>query len=395
MAKLPLGSLFKIILYGKSSIRFLLGTIFSFSFSMAAILCTIGLMDGFEITLKKALAYANGDIKLTSIEGHFISDKKFREKILKNIDIASLTSVQQVESFALTELGSKGVLVRGVKAKEFSALTGLDVTGLEDGVAIGIQFAKSQNLKVGDVLTLALASERSQTQGAAILKEFSVKKIIEHKIYEKDLRFLYIDREVLNNVLTYKENLSNIALLKIKNFKNLEQTVADLELRLGQEYNFEPYWSEFEVLLNAVKVEKNSISLVLQLIVLIAILNIVAFILYISEIKSQDFFMLKALGLSSRETQKFWFVMLFGIWLISIVVCFFLKDLFTYFIQNLNFLKIPGDVYVLSDLKIILDSVDYLYVYGLSFLWIFAIGFVTMKRITKKSVISGLRQEFS
>ncbi len=41
-------SIFKIITEGKASGRFLAGALLSFSFSIAVILSTIGLMDGFE-----------------------------------------------------------------------------------------------------------------------------------------------------------------------------------------------------------------------------------------------------------------------------------------------------------------------------------------------------------
>jgi len=81
MARLPLGSVFKIVLETKSSRRFLVGTIFSFAFSMSVILCTIGLMDGFELTLKQTLATANGDIKLTSSKGFFIKLFYFKYEI--------------------------------------------------------------------------------------------------------------------------------------------------------------------------------------------------------------------------------------------------------------------------------------------------------------------------
>lgn len=395
MRKLPLRSVFKIILEGRSSTRFLIGTIFSFSFSMAVILCTIGLMDGFELTLKKALSFANGDIKMTSNRGFYLDDDTFKSEIKKNKDIQSISSLLQVESFALVNEESKGVLLKGINPEEFKNITGLDVANVSDGVIIGKEFAQKYGLKTEDSFTLALASGKSQDQGSAILQEVKVKGVVEHGVYEKDMRFIYIEKSKLENVVSYKKGVSNISLIKIKPFSNIESVTKKLNNTGFENYRFEPYWSEFEVLLDAVQVEKFSISLILQLIVLVAILNIVAFIFYISEVKAQDLFMLRALGLSYKTMKVFWMTMLVLIWFVSVLISFGFKELFAYILGNLPFLKIPGDVYVLSQLKVLLDPIDYLYVYGASLLWVLIIGFVILKKLSRKSVLASLREEFS
>ena len=148
MAKLPLSSIFKIVLESKSSIRFLIGTIFSFSFSMAVILCTIGLMDGFELTLKKTLAYANGDIKITSSRGFFISDKQIKEEMESHKEIKKYSPVLQLESFAIINEVSKGVLIKGIYPQEFSELTGMKLEKIKNGVGVGAELAKKFQLKV-------------------------------------------------------------------------------------------------------------------------------------------------------------------------------------------------------------------------------------------------------
>lgn len=395
MRRIPLRSVFKIVLEGRSSTRFLIGTILSFSFSMAVILCTIGLMDGFELTLKKALSFANGDIKMTSTRGFYISDETLKSEIKKIDEVKYVSSLLQVESFALVNEQSKGVLLKGIIPKEFKKITSLSVSKINDGVIIGKEFALKFGLKSGDIFTLALASGKSQDQGSAILQEVEVTDIVEHGVFEKDMRFIYIAKQKLEALLSYKEGVSNMSLIKLKPFSNLETTTKKLNDYGFENYRFEPYWSEFEVLLDAVKVEKFSISLILQLIVVVAILNIVAFIFYISEVKAQDLFMLRALGLSYSMMRMFWVTMLILIWFISVLISFLFKELFAFLISSVPFLKLPGDVYVLSQLKILLDPIDYFYVYGASLLWVLIIGFIMLRKLSSKSVLASLRQEFS
>jgi ABC-type lipoprotein release transport system permease subunit len=394
MSQLPLGSLFKIILERRSSKRFLLGTIGSFSFSIAVILSTIGLMDGFEFTLKKALSNSNGDIKFVGRNGFFKDDEELAEKLNQDF-IENYTSILQIEAFALAEEESKGVLLKGVKPEEFSKVTGTNLSSLRDGVVIGSKFQKKYNLKVGDSIALAFASGKAKNQGSAILENFRVDGVVTHGIYEKDFRFLYMRKDNLEKILAYKKGISNLGFIKIKNLENLETSIKNLKTDYYDDFTFDPYWSEFEVLLDAVKIEKFSISIILQLIVVVAIINVVAFIIFISEIKSQDFFMLRALGLSLKSFQLFWFYLLLFIWLISCGLAIGLVQIFNSFILTLPFLKIPGDIYVLSELDVILDSFDYLYVFGISLGWTLLIGFFTMRRMKKKSLVEGLRQEFS
>lgn len=394
MSHLPLGSLFKIILEKRSSKRFLLGTIGSFSFSMAVILSTIGLMDGFEFTLKKALANSNGDIKFVAKDGFFKDDESLKYK-LNDDSIQDYTSLLQIEAFALADEESKGVLLKGIEVESFSRVTGMNLTSLKDGVVIGKKFQQKYNLKVGDSIVLAFASGKAKNQGSAILESYRVDGVVTHGIYEKDFRFLYINKDSLAKTLAYKPGISNLGFIKLKSLHNLKKSIKKLAMDNYEDLSFDPYWSEFEVLLDAVKVEKFSISIILQLIVIVAIINVVAFIIFISEIKAQDFFMLRALGLSLQSFQKFWFCLLLFIWVISCVVAIGFVQIFNKFILTLPFLKIPGDIYVLSELDVILDYFDYSYVFGISLGWTFLIGFFTMRRMKKKSLVSGLRQEFS
>ncbi len=394
MSQLPLSSLFKIIMERRSSKRFLLGTIASFSFSIAVILSTIGLMDGFELTLKKSLANSNGDIKFYTEDGFFRNDASLSEKLNQEY-IKSYTSLLQVEAFALVNEESKGVLLKGIDKSSFSNVTKLNFEELANGVYIGKTFQSKYNLKVGDSIGLAFASSKAKSQGTAILENFKIDGIISHGIHEKDLRFIYIDKKKIAEILSYKPDISNLGLIKLKNFEHLDRTIKKLKISLFEEFNFEPYWSEFEVLLDAVKVEKFSISIVLQLIVIVAIINVVAFIIFIYEIKAQDFFMLRALGLSLKSFQQFWFILLLFIWVISCIVALGLVYVFDQFILTLPFLKVPGDIYVLSELGVVLDSLDHTYVFGISLTWTLLIGFFTLRRMKKKSLVAGLRQEFS
>ena len=203
MSKLPLGSVFKIILKKKTSLRFLTGTIASFSFSIAVILSTIGLMDGYVVTLKEALAKSNGDIKFTSPESFFLDECHLFKS---SQDIEAYTTLLQLESFALINEQSKGVLLKGIDQEKFKRVTGINTEKLgETGVLLGSQLQKHFDLKVGEQITLAVASGKAKNQGSVLLRSFTIKGIVDHGIFEKDLRFIYANKSTVSNLLDYKD----------------------------------------------------------------------------------------------------------------------------------------------------------------------------------------------
>ena len=400
--KLPYIAVFKIIMEGKSASRFLLGAVASFAFSIAVILCTIGLMDGFENTLKSGLNKSAGDLELYKGESFFYFDEKL-QKLLKSDTELHYSPLIQAEAFILGQRGSKGVLVKGVVPKSFSKVTGLDVNLNPGEIFLGKELFNFLQLKPDDSVILTFATNSQRNQGAPVLKEFRVKGALSHGIYEKDLRFVYIHQDDLRKVLSLKASVYNSISLKLKKTTNATEVnikALELEKKLNQlngldEYHVVPFWKSFQTLLDAVEVEKISISLVLQLIVVVAIFNVIAFIIFISEKKSQEFFLLRALGLNLQSIVKFWAITVFGMWLSSCILSVALAFLFNYLLLHLPFFQLPGDIYVLSNLSLQLGIEDYTLVFGLALCQMMAITAFALLRLKKKSLIYGLRQEFS
>lgn len=377
---------------GKASKRFFVGAVLSLSFSIAVILSTVGLMDGFELTLRSGLKNATGDLVLYNNDTFFNSEK-VKELLPKDF---KLTPVIEVEAFSIFNEMSKGVILKGVEGKDFSKITNLEVSPNGAEVVIGDELAKSLGIKVGEEMVLALSTLKDSDIEAPELVPMIVSSIVNHGIYEKDMRFVYTDAKYLREVLVVKASTANRVLIKIPNEKvdDLDQIAAKLNASFPPGYVIEPYWKEFETLLKAVDVEKFSITLILQLIVIVAVFNVIAFIIFINEKKSQDFFLLRAVGLTFKQMVHFWTGIVVLIWATSSLVSLVFTNTFDFLLQNLSFLKVPGDVYVLSTLKLDLDMMDYITVYGISLVWILCMCFIGIFRLKKKSILSGLRQEF-
>jgi ABC-type lipoprotein release transport system permease subunit len=112
-----------VVLAEKSTLKFALGVLLGLAFSIAVILSTVGIMDGFEESLKKNLRKAEGDVVVYA-KSSFFEVSEIEEQL-----DSKLISVQapylQTEGFFISEDESQGVLVKGIQQNFYEA-TGLD-----------------------------------------------------------------------------------------------------------------------------------------------------------------------------------------------------------------------------------------------------------------------------
>lgn len=376
-----------------------------FAFSMAVILGNIGIMDGFEGALRVGLKKSTGDITIHSRFGFFDFDS-FLKHELELSELTNYSTLVQTEGFIIKDETSKGVLIKGITPKSYEKVTGLKVEISEGEVSLGIELAKFLNVSIDDYIVLALANGNEQVTGLPSLKRYKVTGIVNHGIYQRDLRTLYVAKSELQAELNVDNRVNLVAVSKsddaveflsnpVEYSREIEVILDELKGKLGRSYRVKPYWSEFITLIKAVKEEKFFISIILQIIVIISIFNVLAFVVFLNEKRSRELFLFRALGMSKKALRNGWLYLMTLIWFGSCFLSFFMVHLFNYGLKNLPFFKLPGDVYTLGELSIKLDLLDYILVFSISYYWLFIISWLALFFMGKKSVLTGLRKEFS
>jgi ABC-type lipoprotein release transport system permease subunit len=102
--------------------------------------------------------------------------------------------------------------VRGIESENFSAATGLQVSVPMGGVVIGQELAKQLKAEIGS--SIALTFGRGNESGASLpmIQLFNVSGIVKHGIYQKDLRFIYLNRYDLSELLELGEKVNLVIL---------------------------------------------------------------------------------------------------------------------------------------------------------------------------------------
>jgi ABC-type lipoprotein release transport system permease subunit len=223
-----------------------------------------------------------------------------------------------------------------------------------------------------------------------LFQTFTVKGVVDHGIYEKDLRYAYVPSENLKKILGLSPQQYNLVLARgnvLFNSNNKKSSEDKLWI-------IKPSWKEFSPLIEAVEIEKKSIALILQVIVIVAVFNITGFLIAMRLQKAQEVFLLRSLGLSFRQLFTFTMVLLLVLWAFSTATSWVMVQLLDVALVNLSLFQLPGDIYVLSRLSLKLDRFAYGLVFFLTLVWIFLISAPSLWRWSKQSVLSGLREEF-
>ncbi|OFZ46513.1 MAG: hypothetical protein A2381_02280 [Bdellovibrionales bacterium RIFOXYB1_FULL_37_110] len=386
-----------LVFVDKSSVRFVVGIVIGLAFSMTTILGTIGIMDAFVFTLRSALKDSSGDIMVQSRYGFFHFDRNI-EKKLENPSITHYSKVIKSQGFAINEGNSKGVLIFGIDMKPFNQVTGQNIKISKDELALGFELSKRMEVKVGDYIVLGLASGNSEMKDLPQLKRIKVGQIVKHAIFQKDSRMLYIDNEVLSDMMKLGRGKYNSMVIRVSKgdaSEKIDEIVQTLRGDLGYDFMVRPYWQEFGSFFKAIKAEKIMIGLILQLIVVISVINVLAFIIFLNEKRSREIFLFKALGMGQRKFASVWLCMVTMLWGASCLVSLGMVFLLKHFLNNFTYFEQLSAIYNLGSLSLLLSFSDYSLVFISALIWILLIAWWGLFRMKRKSLLEGLRKEFA
>lgn len=389
-------NLLKVLLSGKASLKFAVGVIFGLAFSMAVILATVGLMDGFENTMRQGLRRTVGDFAIHSRDGFFKPDAKLIQS-MSEAGVEAYTGMLQLEGFALSQGKGRGVLIRGVESHDFTRVTGLELPQIDHGVVLGNVLAESLKLKINDQVIFSFAQGNNSLSALPTLKSFKVNGEVHHGIHQKDERFAYTDLSFLQSTLGLGDVVNSVVarLNDAASQVEIEKSLQLLRSSIGMNYIIRPYWSEFRTLLQAVQAEKVMIGLVLQVIVVIAIINAAAFVIFLSESRSQELFLFKALGMSQKKLAQGMKLLVGILWIVSCLLAFVMERFFSWLIIHYGSTFLPGDIYYVASINPIITFQDYFIVAMGALFWIAVILSFSLRQLRRSPVLQGLRKEFS
>ena len=323
-------------------------SIIGIALGVAAIIIVMSVMNGFRANLTERLIGVNSHLNIYSFnekinleEVNTLKnnlDSKAYDKLLPSIETQGLVISNEV---------SKGVIIRGYEDLNsshylYNKIITKKLSSINfNQIIIGDAMAKELNLQIGGKLKLAIPkTDKSLLGEIPRFKTLTVSGIFDFGMYEYDVGLVFISLELAQRLLLFEDNHFNRVEFYLKNPLLVDKFKSQVDLNITNKglslYSLS--WVERNSsLMNALKVEKNVMFLILTLIIVVASMNIISGLVIFVKEKNKDIAILKTLGFNKIGILKVFFLIGLTIGLIGTILGTFFGIIIT---ENLKYIQI-------------------------------------------------------
>ena len=378
-------------------------SILGITIGVMALIIALGLITGFQEDVQNKILGATSHVMVSDLTGVGLKDYARLEGRIKALPgIKSVTPVVYNTVLLSGYIKSSGAVLKGIDfaAEKTQApwLEKLEVGEVpagdsKEGILLGNQLADQVGAGVGDAVTVYIASSRLSPLGPIPkLRRFIVSGVFSTGLYEFDA------------------STALIALPTAQKFFGLDGRVSYLEVMLEDIFQADKVgrqiqglapsavyvttWMELnKPLFSALKLEKNIIFLTITLIVLVAALNIIATLILMVMEKTRDIGILIALGATSRNIRKIFFLQGSIIGLLGTAAGLALGLGWCALANTFHLIRVPVAVYQISYVPFHVRPLDLLAIIGLSLLISLGSTLFPSRRAARVDPVTALKYE--
>ena len=275
---------------------------------ISILITVMSVMNGFREQLVDSLSGVNGDITI-----YDANEDKIEQIKEKN---PSISLVQNVQSrvIASNEKGIEGLLMKSLYKEDLYKIPKINQNifeierEIDNWVFIGIELARSLNLKVGMPFQINIPGKSMTILGPVLnSKELIIKGTFNTGVYDFDKYFIFSNIELFN--------------------KNINSSVIDIYLN-GKDFdysdldgvNYSTWEDQNQTLAQALSTEKNVMFVILFFIIIISSFTIISNQIFFIKEKYKDIILLKALGIRQSKICFLFFLNSFFISFFSIIL---------------------------------------------------------------------------
>ena len=275
---------------------------------ISILITVMSVMNGFREQLVESLSGVNGDITIYDANKDKI--KKIQEKN------PSISFVENLQSRVITsnENGIEGLLMKSLNKEDIYKIPKINQNifeiekNIDNWVFIGVELARSLNLKVGMPLQINIPGNSMTILGPVLnSRQLTIKGIFNTGVYDFDKYFIF------SNIDQFKNNISNKVIDVYLNNKNFDYSDLD-------GLNYSTWEDQNQTLAQALSTEKNVMFVILFFIIVISSFTIISNQIFFIKEKYKDIILLKALGIKQSKICFIFFLNSFFISFFSIVI---------------------------------------------------------------------------
>jgi lipoprotein-releasing system permease protein len=377
-----------------------------------ALIVILAVLNGFHDDLKQKILGTMPQVTIMSYNGDPISGY---DSLISGIqampEVLSAAPLIYSEGMVVSEgKNTLGAMLRGIDPQRENEITEIgrhiysgafafDEPAAEGqpyfpGVVLGSYMAQQLRIGVGDIVTVwAPRGVKITPFGlTAPWRKFRVMGVFETGLYDVDSKFVYLSLKEAQSFFGMKDAITDIEV----RVRDIDQATALRERiveKLGYPFTGTDWITYNKNLFEALKLEKAVMFIILTLIVLVASFNIIGTLTMLVLDKSREIGILRSMGLTSRSVGL---VFVFDGLLIGAVgtgLGLAAGYLISAFLARYPIINIPGDVYFISSIPVIMRAGDFAMVTAASLLISLAATIYPAFRAARLSPVDAIRYE--
>ncbi len=307
---------------------------------VATLIVVTSVMSGFQTEMVSRFLGVNGHVTIEAFAGQKID--KFDDLVARIERITRVESVLPVLDgqvlLSTASNASRGGVVRGItpnglrSLKRVSIVAGsLDDFKGDNALAIGVGFSNSYRVGVGDMVTL-ISPEGAATAFGTIprVRAYKVVAIFDAGLHDYNTSVVFLPLPAAQIYFQKPDAVTQIEVRMIDP-NEVDNLVAALPpLLTGRQVHIRDWRHANDVIISVLQVQKDTMFIVLGMIVLVAAFNVVSSLIMLVKDKRADIAVLRTIGASSGSVQRIFimcgaFVGIAGTVLgtiIGVVICF-------------------------------------------------------------------------
>ncbi len=349
-------------------------SILGVAIGVAALIVVLGVMNGFSSSLRDKILGVNADLVVNSIRGGLRDHEPAQDTIAAIPGVSGVMPFVYSEVMLSTPHGVKGAGLRGIDPAAARTVISLEEDMFrgslrnlaEDreppGIIIGKSLARLLGVTVGDSLNMLSPSGQKSAAGfTPKIKIFQVAGLFDTGMYEYDSSLAYVNLQAARDILGFEDDLVSGLEVKLEDVYAARRIGQRVEAALGQSPYVVQTWIEMnKSLFSALKLEKNAMGVILVMIVLVGSFSIITTLIMLVMEKKQDIAVLMAMGARPGSIRRIFMWQGVSIGIVGTTLGFGLGLLVCFLLEKYQFIKLPGDVYPMDHLVVLLETLDLL-----------------------------------
>jgi lipoprotein-releasing system permease protein len=339
-----------------------------------ALIVVIAVMTGFESDLKSRILGVESHIVVMRHGGSFSDYRNVMSRINSTDGVLSTTPFIYSQVMIRSASGVSGAVLRGVDPETVGSVVKFfrdeDLARLASdaehdreknaapGIIIGKELAKNLGVAGGD--TIAMISPRGMLSPIGhmpTMKQFKIAGLFESGMYEFDSTLVYIHLKTAQKIMRMGGTVTGIE-VRVDDIYRAGDIGKGLVRDLGFPYWVRDWMSMNRNLFSALKLEKTAMFIILALIVLVAAFNITSSLIMMVMEKTKDIAILKAMGATDRSIHRIFIFKGMTIGVVGTILGVSGGIILCVLLSHYKFIELPGDVYYITTLPVVLKVVD-------------------------------------